>query len=75
MKSLIQKVKAFIGIDKAPVRPKQPTRPERKVAKNTCYFCKRKNTDFTAYYNEQNRKIKVCTLCLEYAERRAYKKK
>lgn len=44
------------------------------VPKNACYFCKRKAPDLRQYRNEGNKKIKVCHLCVEYAERRAYRK-
>lgn len=45
-----------------------------KIPKNACYFCKRKVTDLRNYKNEDNKKIKVCSFCVEYAERRAYRK-
>ena len=45
-----------------------------KIPKNACYFCKRKAHDLRDYRNENNKKIKVCSLCVEYAERRAYRK-
>ena len=54
MKSLLQKVKALVGKKEAPARP---------IPKNACYFCKRKGVKFRKYYNEQQRKIKVCPLC------------
>lgn len=40
----------------------------------SCYFCSRKTSDMRVYKNEHNQKIKVCHLCVEYAERRAYRK-
>lgn len=39
-----------------------------------CYFCRKKDSDLRFYRNEQNKKISVCPLCVEYAERRAYRK-
>ncbi|MEY9973834.1 hypothetical protein ABH966_004234 [Lysinibacillus sp. RC46] len=62
MKSILTKIKEnFITST-----PKPP--------KNACYFCKRKAVDLRNYRNERNKKIKVCHLCVEYAERRAYRK-
>lgn len=46
----------------------------KKPSKKACYFCKRQTNDMRTYKNEQNQKIKVCPLCVEYAERRAYRK-
>ncbi|MFJ7405730.1 MULTISPECIES: hypothetical protein [unclassified Lysinibacillus] len=62
MKSIFAKIKeSFIN-----------TTP--KVPKKDCYFCKRKASDLRNYKNERSQKIKVCYLCIEYAERRAYRK-
>ena len=62
MKSLLTKIKERF-------KPDTP-----KIPKNACYFCKRKAPDLRNYRNEKNKKIKVCSLCVEYAERRAYRK-
>lgn len=43
-----------------------------KIPRNKCYFCKKKHNDLRTYKNEFNQKIKVCPLCVNYAERRAY---
>ena len=40
----------------------------------SCHFCKRKTVDLRNYRNESNKKIKVCPMCVEYAERRANRK-
>ncbi len=62
MKSLLAKIKnSFIN-----------TTP--KVSNKICYFCKREASDLRNYKNERSQKIKVCFLCVEYAERRAYRK-
>ncbi|QBK25953.1 hypothetical protein DKZ56_08820 [Ureibacillus thermophilus] len=45
---------------------------KRKPSKKACYFCKRQTNDMRTYKNEYNQTIKVCPLCVEYAERRAY---
>lgn len=45
-----------------------------KISKNACYFCKRKASDLRNYRDESNKKIKVCYLCVEYAERRTFRK-
>jgi len=45
-----------------------------KIPNNACYFCKRKAPDLRNYINEKNKKIKVCYLCVESAERRAFRK-
>ncbi len=47
---------------------------KEKSNNKSCYFCSRKTSDMRVYKNEHNQKIKVCHLCVEYAERRAYRK-
>ncbi len=39
-----------------------------------CYFCKRSATEMRNYKDPKNNRIKVCYLCVEYAERRAFPK-
>lgn len=46
----------------------------KKPSKTACYFCSRKAPDMRKYKNDANQKIVVCSLCVEYAERRAYRK-
>ncbi|MEC1177390.1 hypothetical protein P9B03_02740 [Metasolibacillus meyeri] len=48
--------------------------PNKSIPKNACFFCKRKMPDLRNYRNEANKRIKVCYQCVEYAERRAYRK-
>jgi hypothetical protein len=42
---------------------------------STCAFCKRKTNEKRRYLNDKGKPIAVCTLCIEYAERRAYRRK
>lgn len=42
------------------------------IPKNACYFCKKKSREMRMYRNEANQTIKVCRLCVEYAERRGF---
>lgn len=44
------------------------------LSNKSCYFCNKKSSNMRFYKNEQNKKIAVCQLCVEYAERRAYRK-
>lgn len=46
----------------------------KRPIKKSCYFCSKRTSDMRLYKNEHNQKIKVCHLCVEYAERRAYRK-
>ncbi|MEQ6378631.1 hypothetical protein RZN25_17635 [Bacillaceae bacterium S4-13-56] len=39
-----------------------------------CFFCKKKIKPFTIYENDKREKIDVCPMCIDYAERRLYKK-
>lgn len=41
---------------------------------NNCYFCKRNTSDMRIYKDIKDKKIKVCYLCVKYAERRAFRK-
>lgn len=43
-------------------------------SKKQCYFCKVKNRNFSKYKDDKGVRVYVCTLCLEYAERRALRK-
>ena len=47
---------------------------KRAALSKGCYFCKRKAVNLRHYKNEANKSIVVCALCVEYAERRAYRK-
>lgn len=49
-------------------------RGQKKILNRSCYFCKKKSSDLRNYVDFSNQKIKVCSLCVEYAERRAYRK-
>lgn len=46
----------------------------QKPTNKSCHFCSRKTNDMRTYKNERNQKVKVCPLCVEYAERRAFRK-
>lgn len=46
----------------------------QKPSSKSCNFCKRRTDDMRSYRNERDQKVKVCALCVEYAERRAYRK-
>ena len=63
---LLSKLKSLFGIKSKPTR--------KPIPKNACYFCKSKGKGLRKYYNESNAKIKVCSQCVEYAERRAFRK-
>lgn len=43
--------------------------------RKTCYFCKKNKNRMINYLDDNGRRIKVCPLCLEYAERRALRRK
>lgn len=66
MGSLLTKIKTLFG-GTSIAKPQVP--------RNRCYFCKKKHHDLRKYKNEFGQTIKVCPLCVNYAERRAYFKK
>lgn len=43
-------------------------------SKKRCYFCKTTGGPFVRYRDDKAQSIQVCVKCLEYAERRAFKK-
>ncbi|WP_078552731.1 hypothetical protein [Bacillus alkalicellulosilyticus] len=49
-------------------------KPVRLPRQKGCTFCKKKQKNMVPYYNDHGSSILVCTLCLEYAERRAYRR-
>lgn len=42
--------------------------------KKRCYFCKMTTPYMRNYFDENNEKAVVCEKCLEYAERRAFRR-
>jgi|SRR5690625_213524 len=46
-----------------------------KIFRKPCYLCnKRIRGDYRSYINDHGKQMKICLLCTEYAERRAYRK-
>lgn len=45
------------------------------LVNKTCYMCNRKiGRDYRDYVDDNGNPIQVCHLCVEYAERRAYRR-
>jgi len=46
-----------------------------RIFRRYCYLCNAKiRGDYRSYISDHDKQIKVCLLCTEYAERRAYRK-
>jgi len=59
---------------KTKVKTGQEVKVNKKPSKKHCYFCSRQESNMQIYRNDANKKVRVCALCVEYAERRAYRK-
>lgn len=44
------------------------------LSNSNCAICKKSAKGGTRYYNERSERVKVCSKCVPYAERRAYRK-
>lgn len=42
--------------------------------RKSCHFCKKTTKDMRTYTGGSSGVVNVCPLCVEYAERRAYKR-
>jgi hypothetical protein len=47
---------------------------KRLFKKNDCVFCKKEAHQPRKYLDDGGKEVTVCPLCVEYAERRAYRK-
>lgn len=75
MGAIIEKIKSLIGSNTIATPVAKPKTKLKPIPHNACFFCKKTGSDLRNYYNDSNKRIKVCCLCTVYAERRAYRRK